>query len=305
MIGDGTPDMIPAGSITRANTQGDSSIWVVTDDEGYILGLPPMPGVVDFDNMGAGLCLIWNLSYNGTITGVEPGLNANDIQGCFSLSNPSEVIRENASGCQANGGNLFGGSFEFCIGDSIADTIPVGAITLANNQGMNSQWGVSDDQGVILALPSSPSAVNFNDFGATTCLVWHLSFNDSIAGLEVGMNANDLTGCFDLSNAIEVVKVDEGPLCVTSSTRDIGSVSALNIFPNPASDAITISYEGLETNNGNLQLIDITGRPLNTVVLNQVNDNVEMNVSTYPAGYYMIRISTNNRVSTHRFIISK
>ena len=119
------------------------------------------------------------------------------------------------------------------------------------------------------------------------------------------MNANDLTGCISLSNSIEVVKVDEGPLCVTSSTRDFGSVSSLNIFPNPARDHITISYEGLNTNNGNLQLVNVTGQVLNTSILNQVNDNIEMNISTYSPGYYMIRISNNNGVSTHKFVITK
>jgi len=97
MVGDGTPDMIQAGSITLANNQGANSQWVVTDGQGYILGLPPMPGVVDFDGAGAGTCLVWHLSYDGMITGAAPGLNANDIQGCFDLSNPIEVIRENAS----------------------------------------------------------------------------------------------------------------------------------------------------------------------------------------------------------------
>ena len=137
-VGDGTPDMIPEGSITLANDQGENSQWVVTDDEGYILGLPPMPSAVNFDIQGAGICLIWHLSYNDTITGVGVGLNANDIQGCFSLSNPIEVIRENASDCQANGGELFGGSFTFnSVGDGTPDMIPEGSITLANGQGEN------------------------------------------------------------------------------------------------------------------------------------------------------------------------
>ena len=123
-VGDGVPDMIPAGSITVANSQGDTIVWIVTDEQGYILGLPPMPGAVNFDNPGAGTCLVWHLTHNGPVTGIELGMNASNIQGCFSLSNPVEVIRTNASGCQANGGELFGGPFIFDqVGDGVRDTI--------------------------------------------------------------------------------------------------------------------------------------------------------------------------------------
>jgi len=77
----------------------------------------------------------------GTITGAEVGLNANDIQGCFSLSNPITVNRSNASGCDANGGELFGGPFTFnSVGDGTPDMIPAGSITSANTNG-DLAWG--------------------------------------------------------------------------------------------------------------------------------------------------------------------
>ena len=103
------------------------------------------------------------------------GMNANNIQGCFSLSNPIEVIRNNASGCNANGGELFGGPFTFnSVGDGVPDNIPAGAITSANVNGQNLGWVVTDDQGYILGLPPMPSAVNFDTPGAGTCLYGEL-----------------------------------------------------------------------------------------------------------------------------------
>ena len=42
--------------------------------------------------------------------------------------------------------------------------------------------------------------------GPGTCLIWHLRYEDGLEGLEMGMNANDLSGCYDLSNYIEVVR---------------------------------------------------------------------------------------------------
>jgi uncharacterized repeat protein (TIGR01451 family) len=205
-VGDGMDDMITPGSITLSNNQGENSQWVVTDDEGYILGLPPMPSVVNFDGAGPGTCLVWHLSYDGAIDGLEMGLNANDLTGCYDLSNPISVVRTIEGDCQTNGGELFGGPFEFCVGDDIQDMVPAGSITLANSQGENSQWVITDDQGNILGLPPMPSVVNFDGAGAGTCLIWHLSYDGEIAGLEAGANAGDLEGCFDLSNPIEVVR---------------------------------------------------------------------------------------------------
>ena len=205
-VGDGIADNIPAGAITTTNTNGTDFQWVVTDDEGYILGLPPSPDVVNFDGAGPGTCLVWYLAYEGTIDGLAAGMNANDLEGCFDLSNPIEVIRTTADGCPANGGDLFGGPFSFTVGDGVADNIPVGAITAANTNGTNFQWVVTDDEGYILGLPPSPDVVNFDGAGPGTCLVWYLAYEGTIDGLAAGMNANDLEGCFDLSNPIEVIR---------------------------------------------------------------------------------------------------
>ncbi len=244
---DGTPDMISAGSISLTGNQGQNSQWVVTDDMGYILGLPPMPSAVNFDPPGPGLCLIWHLSFDGDITGAEVGLNANDIQGCFDLSNPIEVIRSVAGDCQANGGELFGGPFTFdMIGDGVPDTIAAGSITLTNSQGSNSQWVVTDDQGNILGLPPMPSVVDFDPQGEGVCLIWHLSFEGEITGAAVGMNADSIQGCFDLSNPITVNRINAPVACTANGGTLTGGPFTFDMIGDGvpdtlAADAITLS----------------------------------------------------------------
>jgi len=206
-VGDGVADMIEPGSITLSGNSGTNSAWVVTDDQGNILGLPPMPSVVDFDDAGTGVCLIWHLSFEDGLVGAEVGLNAADLQGCYDLSNPITVNRN-----QPDGGTLEGGVYEFCVGDGVADMLAPGSITLTGNSGTNSAWVVTDDQGNILGLPPMPSAVDFDDAGTGICLIWHLSFEDGLVGAEVGLNAADLQGCFDLSNPITINRV-EGADC--------------------------------------------------------------------------------------------
>ncbi|MFS4491923.1 hypothetical protein ACKWCD_03435, partial [Maribacter sp. 2308TA10-17] len=55
---DGSPDMVSGLSLT-GDRAGSMSSWVITDDQGKILGLPPTLEAVegvDFDGAGAGTC---------------------------------------------------------------------------------------------------------------------------------------------------------------------------------------------------------------------------------------------------------
>ncbi|MEN0006040.1 MAG: hypothetical protein AAF798_17955, partial [Bacteroidota bacterium] len=240
-VGDGEPDMLAPGSITLSGNTGTNSAWVVTDDQGNILGLPPMPSAVDFDGAGPGTCLIWNLSFEDGLVGAEVGLNANDLEGCFSLSNPISVFRN-----QPEGGTLEGGPFTFCVGDDEPDMLAPGSITLSGNTGTNSAWVVTDDQGNILGLPPMPSAVDFDGAGPGTCLVWHLSFEDGLMGAEVGLNANDLEGCFSLSNPISVFRnqpeggtLEGGPFtfCVGDDEPDMLAPGSITLSGNTGTNS--------------------------------------------------------------------
>ena len=90
---------------------------------------------------------------------------------------------------------------------------------------------------------------------------------------------------------------DNGP------TTDIPSEpisETTKLYPNPASDAVTIEVEG-ETQNSYAQLYDLTGR-----VLMQLHYNQQVDVSGLPSGVYLVRI-TNHRgkTETKKLIISR
>ena len=229
-VGDGVADNLAPGSIVLSGNSGINSQWVITDDQGNILGLPPMPSAVDFDGAGAGTCLVWHLSFEDGLTGAAVGNNAmTDLDGCYNLSNPISVVRN-----QPLGGTLAGGPFEFCVGDGVADNILDSQIVLTGNSGTNSQWVVTDDQGNILGLPPTISAVNFDGAGAGTCLIWHLSFEDGLTGAVMGNNAmTELDGCYNLSNPISVTRNQPagGTLTGGPFSFTVGDGIADNILP--------------------------------------------------------------------------
>ena len=215
--GDGQADMIPEGAITVANSQGENFQWVVTDDEGNILGLPPTFSVVDFDGAGAGTCLVWYARFDGEISGAEVGMNANDIEGCFALSNPIEVIRTEEGDCSAEGGEISTSSeTNLCVGDGEADVVNVN-LSLAN--GSNSIYVITDVDLNVIGTQTE-NAFNFDEAGGGICYIWHLSYEDDVI-LEGLLNAGDLTGCFALSNSIEVVRNSpEGGIISTNGSSD-------------------------------------------------------------------------------------
>ena len=89
---DGEADNIPQGAITLTGTNGANNQWVVTDERGFILGLPPTPSAPDFDAAGPGLCFIRNVAFETGLEGLELGNNIEDLRGCFSLSNSTYCL---------------------------------------------------------------------------------------------------------------------------------------------------------------------------------------------------------------------
>lgn len=117
---DGIPDMVTNITLDATNLSGSLQTFIITDDSKNILGLPPnmeaLEGV-DFDGAGVGSCYIYHLAYEDGLSGLEPGMNLDNLNGDFALSNFLMVIR---SGLDA--GTLVGGPFEFLV-DGIPDMV--------------------------------------------------------------------------------------------------------------------------------------------------------------------------------------
>ena len=188
--GDGIGDPI---DVTLTGAEGNNSAWVITDDNLNILGLPASPPF-DLEGAGEGVCLIWHLSYEDGLTGVEMGLNTADLEGIYDLSNPITVVRNGVAGGEITTTD----ATEICAGDGIGDPIDV---TLTGEVGANSGWIITDDNLNILGLPASPP-FDLEGAGEGVCLIWHVSYEDGLVGAEMGLNAADLEGCYDLSNPI-------------------------------------------------------------------------------------------------------
>ncbi|WP_276166850.1 T9SS type A sorting domain-containing protein [Zobellia alginiliquefaciens] len=288
---DGIEDMV-SGITMDGDAVGTNSSFVITDDTGKILGLPPtieaLEGV-NFDGAGAGTCLIWYLKYEDGLEGAEMGMNAHDLKGNFDLSNSIMVVRT-----ETDAGTLTGGPFEFYV-DGTPDMVSGIAVT-GKRSGKNSTFVITDEAGKILGIPPSMAAVEGVDFdgaGAGTCLIWHLRYEDGLQGAEMGLNTNDLVGCYDLSNPIEVVR-KEIPVTETTSKA----------YPIPASDVLTVSLPEFTAPNVAVSLFDVAGNPVKTEMSSVEDKQIALNVQSVPGGLYLLRISQpNGKTITKKIVI--
>jgi len=129
--------------------------------------------------------------------------------------------------------------------------------------------------------------------GAGTCLIWYLRYEDGLVGLEPDLNANDLMGCFDLSNSVAVVRTE------ASSGRGV-----VKLFPNPTTDRITISTESLDMKEARVSLFDFGGNDI-TSKMQRTNDaGMSFDVRSIPSGIYLIQVyDGKSKVITKKVVI--
>ena len=158
------------------------------------------------------------------------------------------------SNCSTNGGTLVGGPYNFCSNLG-ASSINPSTFSLTGTVGTNSQYILTDDEGMILALPATVGEVELTTEGVY--FIWNLAYEDGLTGLEVGNNIEDINGCFNLSNSISVNR------------------EACDIDPVGGVYAMT---------NGEGQIAGNEQGPNSIVAYAQAEDGTLTRIGTYPTG---------------------
>ena len=287
-VGDGEADHVV--DISAENAVGPNMQWVVTSPEGEILGLPPTAEAVNFDGAGAGTCLIWNLAYADGLVGLEVGNNTmTDLVGSYDFSDDYVTVTRS----QPEAGELMGGPFAFEV-DGTPDMV-TGISLTGDLSGTHSTFIITTPQGEILGIPPTLEAlegVDFDGAGAGTCLIWYLRYEDGLVGAEMGLNANDLMGCFDLSNYIEVVRTDP-----------LSNKTTVSLFPNPSSDQLNISVGSADKEKVRVSLYDLGGHDVSNKMRRNDDDGLSFDVQALPSGIYVVRVNDGSLVITKKVMI--
>ncbi|MES2727241.1 MAG: YHYH protein [Bacteroidota bacterium] len=91
----------------------------------------------------------------------------------------------------------------------------------------------------------------------------------------------------------------------STSVKNIIDASKINVYPNPASDAVAIQLNHLTTNNITVELYDLAGKLLQTNTLYQGSTIVHFDTRTLYEGQYIIKIIDGNKVVIKKIILTK
>jgi len=79
---------------------------------------------------------------------------------------------------------------------------------------------------------------------------------------------------------------------VTTGVNEALIGSSLSIYPNPAKDALTVSFDA--NSGANVTLSDIAGMPVFSTIANIGSNKINVNTSNLPSGMYILNVATEN-----------
>ncbi|MDO9000399.1 MAG: T9SS type A sorting domain-containing protein [Bacteroidota bacterium] len=89
---------------------------------------------------------------------------------------------------------------------------------------------------------------------------------------------------------------------ITSTTKSGLKINEkLNVFPNPATNTVVISFKSKEIITTNISIYDLNEKLIKSINVNS-NDNLTVNIEELTAGVYLLKITTSNSTYVKKLI---
>jgi len=91
-----------------------------------------------------------------------------------------------------------------------------------------------------------------------------------------------------------------------TSVKEIASSVTESPFPNPARTTVKLTYTLPEGTKGTIQVYDVNGKILNSLVVNGAFPYLDLDITNYTAGTYLYTVQEGNSViSSGKFLVAK
>lgn len=93
---------------------------------------------------------------------------------------------------------------------------------------------------------------------------------------------------------------------INTSINNYANVSNAVVYPNPASEIVTVNFALENADNFSIKIVDVTGKVVSQVASSNYNsglNNVNINIANLKAGVYFVNMNSNNTFFTERLIV--
>ena len=141
-------------------------------------------------------------------------------------------------------------------------------------------------------IMSTPYVINYNN----DQYMWYLDGNH-----------NPIASVYNLTTSAGAFTGGQYLQNVVSGTEEYNAVSAINLFPNPANEHVTLAYNLANTSDVNVKIVSMNGQQVAEMEKQQVEGEVVMQVSVadLPDGVYFATITAEGNLPvTRRFVVA-
>jgi serine protease AprX len=116
-----------------------------------------------------------------------------------------------------------------------------------------------------------------------------------------------LSGCLRSGATARLIAPEEAVFDGGDIIDSEKSISNFNLYPNPTSNDLHVSFDLTESGKIELLMVDATGKTVMVRSLGQAsgNNKFSLDVNDLPAGIYMMNVSFEGQVITKRFVIQR
>ncbi len=88
-----------------------------------------------------------------------------------------------------------------------------------------------------------------------------------------------------------------------SLTEEVANEFGVSVFPNPASDMVTVSFDLNNAASAIINIVDMTGKVVASQVASNGTSSVSINTAALSAGVYSINFTANNSTVTKKLVV--
>jgi len=288
-----------AGNVTITYTVSASGCSPAAASTSFAVNVPGNAGTI---SGGADLCV------GKTLTLTSDG----DANGLWSTSNASFATVDASSG-QVTGVGAGNVTMTYTVsvsGCPNATATTAFEVTVPNYTASDLSIS-SDNTELTLAIGAVVNYTASINGGTWSVDDTNVATIDPTTGEFTAQSAGTVVVTYSFTNSCGDVLTasDTRTIAAAGSTgiNDIESASNVSLFPNPATEQVSLVFTLTQTSSVQIDLIDMNGKVLTTIPVSNAHvgeNTLDINVSNYANGIYSLVIRSNDVFTTKKLVIA-